>query len=89
MGLARRGGPQRVGRVTHVKETSLVLEPGRFNVLLGETGSGKTSLIKLMAGLDRVASGRIFMNGQDVTGMSPQRSKPKPHPVQSRGSSTA
>jgi glycerol transport system ATP-binding protein len=62
-----------VGRITHIKDTSLVLEPGRFNVLLGETGAGKTSLIKVMAGLDRVASGRILMNGQDVTGMSPQK----------------
>ncbi len=73
MALELRGVTKRVGRVTHVKETSLVLEPGRFNVLLGETGSGKTSLIKLMAGLDRVASGQILMDGQDVTGMSPQR----------------
>ncbi|MEI2808168.1 MAG: ABC transporter ATP-binding protein [Albidovulum sp.] len=73
MALEVRAITKQVGQVTHIKETSLLLEPGRFNVLLGETGSGKTSLIKLMAGLDRVASGRIFMNGQDVTGMSPQR----------------
>jgi glycerol transport system ATP-binding protein len=62
-----------VGRITHIKPTSLILEPGRFNVLLGETGAGKTSLIKTMAGLDRAAGGRILMNGQDVTGMSPQK----------------
>ena len=62
-----------VGRITHIKDTSLVLEAGRFNVLLGETGAGKTSLIKLMAGLDRASSGRILMDGQDVTGMSPQK----------------
>jgi glycerol transport system ATP-binding protein len=73
MALELKAVTRRAGQVTHIKETSLVLEPGRFNVLLGETGSGKTSLIKLMAGLDRVASGRIFMDGQDVTGMSPQR----------------
>ena len=62
-----------VGRNTHIKETNLVLEPGRFNVLLGQTGAGKTSLIKVMAGLDRSASGRILMNGQDVTRDSPQK----------------
>ena len=73
MALELQAVTKRVGQVTHVKETSLVLEPGRFNVLLGETGSGKTSLIKLMAGLDRIASGRILMDGQDVTGMSPQK----------------
>jgi glycerol transport system ATP-binding protein len=73
MALELQAVTKRVGRDLHIKETSLVLQPGRFNVLLGETGAGKTSLIKLMAGLDGVASGRILMNGQDVTGMSPQK----------------
>ncbi len=58
---------KRVGRVTHIKPTTLRLEAGHFNVLLGATGSGKTSLIKLMAGLDPLASGRIVMDGQDVS----------------------
>jgi glycerol transport system ATP-binding protein len=73
MALEVQAITKRVGQAVHIKDTSLVLEPGRFNVLLGETGSGKTSLIKLMAGLDRLASGRILMNGQDVTGLSPQK----------------
>lgn len=59
--------------VTHIKPTSLTLQAGHFNVLLGETGSGKTSLIKLMAGLDPLASGQIFMDGQDVSKLSTQR----------------
>ena len=73
MALDLQAVTKRVGQITYIKPTSLMLEPGRFNVLLGETGSGKSSLIKLMAGLDRVASGRIVMDGQDVTGMSPQK----------------
>ena len=64
---------KRVGAVTHIKNTTLTLEPGHFNVLLGQTGAGKTSLIKLMAGLDPAATGTIRMNGQDVTGLSPQK----------------
>jgi glycerol transport system ATP-binding protein len=44
-------------------------------VLLGETGAGKTSLIKLMAGLDRCASGSIIMDGQDVTHLTTQKRK--------------
>ncbi len=58
---------------THIKATNLVLEAGHFNVLLGATGAGKTSLIKLMAGLDRPASGQIFMDGVDVTRLSTQK----------------
>ncbi|MFA3917276.1 ABC transporter ATP-binding protein [Ruegeria hyattellae] len=64
---------KRVGQVTHIKPTTLTLEPGQFNVLLGATGAGKTSLIKLMAGLDPMASGRILMDGEDVTKQSTQK----------------
>jgi glycerol transport system ATP-binding protein len=39
-----------------------------MNVLLGPTLSGKTSLMRLMAGLDKPATGRILWNGEDVTG---------------------
>lgn len=59
--------------VTHIKPVSLTLKPGHFNVLLGQTGAGKTSLIKLMAGLDPMASGQILMGGQDVTRLSTQK----------------
>ena len=59
--------------ITHIKPTSLLLEAGHFNVLLGQTGSGKTSLIKLMAGLDPLYSGQIFMNGIEVSKLSPHK----------------
>ncbi|GFE62942.1 ABC transporter ATP-binding protein [Litoreibacter roseus] len=64
---------KKIGQIIHIKPTSLTLQTGHFNVLLGETGSGKTSLIKLMAGLDLAASGQILINGQDVTKLSPQK----------------
>lgn len=72
MTLELKSITKRVGAVTHIKETSLRLETGHFNVLLGETGAGKTSLIKLMAGLDKISSGQIFMDGQDVTRLTTQ-----------------
>ena len=62
-----------VGGQTYIKPTNLLLEPGHFNVLLGETGAGKTSLIKLMAGLDSVTSGQILMDGRDITKLSAQK----------------
>ncbi len=59
------------GRV-HIHPTDLVLQGGTMNVLLGPTLSGKTSLMRLMAGLDVPSAGQIFWNGQDVTGQRVQ-----------------
>lgn len=73
MSLELKNVSKRVAGIMHVKETSLTLLPGHFNVLLGETGSGKTSLIKLMAGLDSLASGQIILNGKDVSRLSAQK----------------
>jgi len=61
---------KRVGAGTHIYETSLTLEPGSVNVLLGPTTAGKTSLMRIMAGLDAPSSGRVLANGVDVTGRS-------------------
>lgn len=54
---------------TWIDNVNLSLEPGSFNVLLGRTLSGKTTLMRLMAGLDRPTHGQIMMNGVDVTGV--------------------
>ncbi len=51
----------------HIDDISLSFEPGSFNVLIGRTLSGKTSLMRLMAGLDKPSKGRILMHGEDVT----------------------
>lgn len=61
---------KRVLKEMHISDISLQLEPGTFNILLGRTLSGKTTLMRLMAGLDRPTSGRILMNGRDLTGVS-------------------
>lgn len=58
-----------VARECYIDNVSLELEPGTFNILLGRTLSGKTTLMRLMAGLDRPSSGRVVMNGQDLTGL--------------------
>ncbi|GAB4067948.1 ABC transporter ATP-binding protein [Ancylobacter sonchi] len=54
----------------HIDDVSLKLERGSLNVLLGATLAGKTTLMRLMAGLDAPTSGRVIANGQDVTGLS-------------------
>ncbi len=65
----------RVGGQTFIHETTLTLEKGTMNVLLGPTSSGKTSLMRLMAGLDQPTRGRILWNGEDVTGQRVQDRK--------------
>jgi glycerol transport system ATP-binding protein len=59
----------------HIHPTDLTLEKGTMNVLLGPTLSGKTSLMRLMAGLDVPATGQVIWNGEDVTGQRVQDRK--------------
>lgn len=64
-----------VGAQTFIHPTTLTLKKGTMNVLLGPTSSGKTTLMRLMAGLDTPTRGRIFWNGEDVTGQRVQDRK--------------
>ncbi|HOY78951.1 MAG TPA: ABC transporter ATP-binding protein [Hyphomonadaceae bacterium] len=66
--LELRGVSRLVGGVSHLSDVSLRLERGTLNVLLGPTLSGKTSLMRVMAGLDRPSRGEVWFDGQDVTG---------------------
>ena len=59
---------RRVAGVDHLAGISLRLTPGVMNVLLGPARAGKTSLMRVMAGLDRPGSGSIWFDGTDVTG---------------------
>lgn len=72
MALVLENVSKRVGGQTHIHPTDLTLEKGTMNVLLGPTLSGKTSLMRLMAGLDQPRTGRILWNGKDVTGQRVQ-----------------
>src|ERR1043166_5725521 len=62
-----------VGAVPHIVDVSLTLEPGTLSVLLGPTLSGKTSLMRLLAGLDVPTAGRVVVNGKNVTGIDVRR----------------
>ncbi|MDV6319021.1 ABC transporter ATP-binding protein [Chromohalobacter sp. HP20-39] len=70
MSLILENIDQQVGGESHITDVNLELQPGSFNVLLGRTLAGKTTLMRLMAGLDTPTRGRVIMNGQDVTGVS-------------------
>jgi len=70
--LELRNVTKTVGAVDHIRDVSLTLDHGSLNVLLGPTLSGKTSLMRLMAGLDRPTAGSVWFDGQDVTGVRVQ-----------------
>ena len=73
LALKLEGMEKRVGAATHLYPLNLELVPGQLNVLLGATLAGKTSLLRLMAGLDEPTAGRIQEGSggawRDVTGL--------------------
>lgn len=75
MSLILEGVSKSVGGRTHIYPMDLTLQKGTMNVLLGPTQSGKTSLMRLMAGLDVPNTGRLIWNDEDVTGMRVQDRK--------------
>ena len=58
-----------VGAAVHLHPLDLNLVPGAVTVLLGATQAGKTSVMRLMAGLDVPSTGRVWVDEQDVTGV--------------------
>ncbi|MBI5276530.1 MAG: ABC transporter ATP-binding protein [Burkholderiales bacterium] len=63
---------KRFGDFIAVKDSSLVLEDGKFVVLLGPSGCGKTTTLRMIAGLEYPTSGAITLAGDDVTYRRPR-----------------
>src|ERR1700759_4797281 len=57
-----------VDGIPTIRDIALTLEKGTLSVLLGPTLSGKTSIMRLLAGLDKPTTGRVLVDGKDVTG---------------------
>ena len=73
MTLELKNVVKRVGAETHIHETSVRLAEDGFNILLGTTLAGKTTLMLLMAGLERPSAGEIWFAGRNVTGVPVQK----------------
>ena len=63
----------RFGDVVAVNEVTFALAPGERLALLGPSGCGKSSLLRAIAGLEPLAAGRVFANGDDITRFAPER----------------
>jgi sulfate transport system ATP-binding protein len=64
---------KRYGTQLIVDRVSLEVGDGEFFVLLGASGSGKSTILRMIAGLARPNAGRILLHGRDVTPLSPQQ----------------
>jgi glycerol transport system ATP-binding protein len=73
MALELKNVTLRVGAETHIHAADLVLEDGGFNILLGTTLAGKTTLLHLMAGLEKPTSGEVWLKGRNVTRVPAQK----------------
>ena len=69
--LELRNLVKRFGDVTVVSELNLSVSPGEFVVLLGESGCGKSTTLRMVAGLEEVTQGQIIIGGKDVTQLHP------------------
>lgn len=67
MSLVIEGVSRRVGGEMLLEDINLTCERGEFNVLLGLTEAGKTTLMRIMAGLESPSRGRVVEDGVDVT----------------------
>jgi len=64
---------KRFGRLPVVDHVSLSLHPGELFVLLGSSGSGKSTILRLIAGLVAPDAGRVLLHDRDVTRLPPQK----------------
>jgi multiple sugar transport system ATP-binding protein len=61
------------GKVVAVDDVDLEVADGDFVVLLGPSGCGKTTLLRCLAGLEKVDNGRVLIGGRDATDLPPRR----------------
>jgi multiple sugar transport system ATP-binding protein len=69
--LRLEGVHKRFGEVQAVRDLSLDIRSGEFIVLLGPSGAGKTTTLRLVAGLENPDQGRVFIGGRDATALAP------------------
>ncbi len=73
MSLELKHLSKNVAQICHLRDISVEFAADSFNVVLGPALAGKTSLLRLIAGLDKASSGTIELNGEDITSRGVQQ----------------
>jgi multiple sugar transport system ATP-binding protein len=63
---------KRFGHVEAVRSVDLAIPDAKVTVLVGPSGCGKTTTLRLIAGLEEATTGRVLIDGRDVTGLEPK-----------------
>ena len=67
------GVSKKFGDYQALQETSITIKHGEFITLLGPSGCGKTTMLRLISGFDKPDTGKIFIDGRDVTDLPPEK----------------
>ena len=64
------------GKSDHIvlEDVTFSIDDGDFIIILGESGCGKTTLLNMLAGLELPTSGKIYVDGEEISGIHPSRS---------------
>jgi sulfate transport system ATP-binding protein len=73
MGIAARGISKRFGDFVALDDVDLDVEPGRLTALLGPSGGGKSTLLRIIGGLEEPDAGTVHIDGVEATGVPAQR----------------
>src|ERR1700754_900703 len=73
MGIEARNVTKRYGDFTALDDVSVAVRDGSLTALLGPSGGGKSTLLRVIAGLEEPDSGRVSIAGEDATTKPPQR----------------
>ena len=71
--LEVRGLTQRFGGLKALNDFNVTLMPGELSGLIGPNGAGKTTLFNTIAGLYTPTAGRVFLDGEEITGLKPHQ----------------